>query len=268
MTSFSFDLIVDVIDILIVSLLLYRLFSLMRGTRAVHMFFGLIVLFILSVIAQWFNLIAINWLVSSLRTVWVIAFVIIFQPELRRALAMLGQNRILGRFVSDTGSGVIPEIVRSVSHLAEKQIGALIVLEKDMGLKNYIETGTPVDARVSSELLETIFTPPSPLHDGAVIIQNDRVVAAGCILPLTQDQRLAPALGTRHRAAMGLSEESDAITIVVSEETGTVAYAQDGKLHRKIDINTLRSDLLKNFGMVAEEKKEKDTAGATQAAAS
>jgi diadenylate cyclase len=268
MTNFSFDLIVDVLDILIVSFLLYRLFSLMRGTRAVSMFFGLIVLFILSVVAQWFNLIAINWLVSSLRTVWVIAFVIIFQPELRRALALLGQNRLIGRFVRQSSSGVIPEVVRGVGHLAEKQIGALIVFEKDMGLKNYIETGTPVDARVTSEMLETIFTPPSPLHDGAVIIQNDRIVAAGCILPLTQDQRLAPALGTRHRAAMGLSEESDAITVVVSEETGTVAYAQDGKLHRKIDLNTLRSDLLKNFGMVTEEKKDKESAGTAQAAAS
>jgi diadenylate cyclase len=256
MHNFSFDLIVDVIDVVIVSFLLYRLFSLMRGTRAVHMFFGLIALFILSVIAQWINLIAVNWIVSSLRTVWVIAFVIIFQPELRRALAMMGQNRYLSQFVRVSEAGMIPEIVRTVGHLAEKQIGALIVLERDMGLKNYIETGTPVDARVSSELLETIFTPPSPLHDGAVIIQNDRVVAAGCILPLTQDQRLAPALGTRHRAAMGLSEESDAITIVVSEETGTIAYAQNGKLHRKIDLNTLRSDLLKNFGMVSEEKKE------------
>jgi diadenylate cyclase len=267
MADFSYDLIVDAFDILIVSFLLYKLFSLMRGTRAVHMFFGLIVLFILSVIAQWFNLIAINWLVSSLRTVWVIAFVIIFQPELRRALAMAGQNRLIGRFVRETGSGVIPEVVRGVNHMSEKKIGALIVLEKDMGLKNYIETGTRVDARVTSEMLETIFTPPSPLHDGAVIIQNDRVVAAGCILPLTQDQRLAPALGTRHRAAMGLSEESDAITVVVSEETGTVAYAQDGKLHRKIDINTLRSDLLKNFGMVVDEKKDKESAAA-QAAAS
>lgn len=261
MNNFSFDLIVDVFDVAIVSFLLYRLFSLMRGTRAAHMFFGLLLLFVLSVIAQWINLIAVNWIVSSLRTVWVIAFVIIFQPELRRALAMVGQNRFLSRFVRVSEVGVIPEIVRTVSHLAEKQIGALIVLERDMGLKNYIETGTPVDARVSSELLETIFTPPSPLHDGAVIIQNDRIVAAGCILPLTQDQRLAPALGTRHRAAMGLSEESDAIIIVVSEETGTVGYAQNGKLHRKIDLNTLRGDLLQHFGLVSEDKKEVAAAG-------
>jgi len=255
MERFSTDLIVDILDILIVSYLLYRLFSLMRGTRAVHMFFGLIVLFILSVIAQWVNMIALDWIISSLRTVWVIAFVIIFQPELRRALAMMGQNPVLSRFVSvQESKGVVPEIIKAVASMSEKRIGALIVLEKDMGLRNYAETGTEVDATVSAELLGTIFTPPSPLHDGAVIIQNDRVVAAGCILPLTQDPRVASALGTRHRAALGLSEETDAIVIVVSEETGTIAYAEGGKLHRKIDINTLRGDLLKSYGMIVEEK--------------
>lgn len=254
MDSFSTEIVIDILDVLIVSYFLYRLFSLMRGTRAVHMFFGLIVLFILSVIAQWVNMIALNWLISSLRTVWVIAFVIIFQPELRRALAMMGQNPILSRFVSVRETGVVPEIIRAVGKMAEKKTGALIVLEKDMGLKNYVETGTKIDAKVTSELIGTVFTPPSPLHDGAVIIQNDRVVAAGCILPLTQDPRVASALGTRHRAALGLTEETDAIVIVVSEETGTVAYAEGGKLHRKIDLKTLRSDLLKSFGMVTEEK--------------
>ncbi len=255
MDTFSTELVIDILDILIVSYLLYRLFSLMHGTRAVHMFFGLILLFILSVIAQWVNMIALNWIIASLRTVWVIAFVIIFQPELRRALAMMGQNRFLSRFVSVSESkGVVPEIIKAVSSMAEKRIGALIVLEKDMGLKNYAETGTKVDAKVSSELLGTIFTPPSPLHDGAVIIQNDRVVAAGCILPLTRDPRVTSALGTRHRAALGLSEETDAIVVVVSEETGTIGYAEGGKLHRKIDLNTLRGGLLKAFGMVAEEK--------------
>jgi diadenylate cyclase len=260
MDTFSTELIVDVLDVLIVSYLLYRLFSLMRGTRAVHMFFGLIILFILSVIANFVNMIALNWIIASLRTVWVIAFVIIFQPELRRALAQMGQNRFLSRFVSVSESkGVIPEVIKAVSAMAEKKIGALIVLEKDMGLKNYVETGTKVDAKVTSELLGTIFTPPSPLHDGAVIIENDRVVAAGCILPLTQDPRVTSALGTRHRAALGLSEETDAIAVVVSEETGTIAYAEGGKLHRKIDLNTLRSDLLKSFGMVAEEKSPAPT---------
>ena len=248
------EFVIDAIDILIVTLLLYRLFSLMRGTRAVHMFFGLIVLFVLSVIAQWVHLIAVNWLISSLRTVWVIAFVIIFQPELRRALAMLGQNPLLSRFVHMRESGAIPEIVKSVQDLSEKRIGALIVLEKDQGLKNFEETGTPIDARVTAELIGTIFTPSSPLHDGAVFIQGDRVVAAGCTLPLSQDQRVAPALGMRHRAALGLSEESDALIIVVSEESGSIAYASDGKLHRGVDLSALRSELLHSFGMVRESR--------------
>jgi diadenylate cyclase len=260
MHGVSTEIIVDAIDVLIVTFLLYRVFSLMRGTRAVHMFFGLMVLFMLSVVAQWMNLLAVNWLISSLRTVWVIAFVIIFQPELRRALAMLGQNRLLSRFVRVRPGGVIPEIVKCVQELADKKIGALIVLEKDMGLKNYVETGTPVDARVTAELLGTIFTPPGPLHDGAVVIQNDRVVAAGCILPLSQDERLAKSLGTRHRAALGLSEETDALVIVVSEETGAIALADNAKLRRKIDLPTLRNQLFESFGMVRDARPVADSA--------
>lgn len=249
MQGVPLELIVDAIDILIVTFLLYRVFSLMRGTRAAHMFFGLMVLFLLSVIAQWMNLLAVNWIISSLRTVWVIAFVIIFQPELRRALSMLGQNRLLSRFVRMRESGAIPEVCKAVHEMAQKKVGALIVLEKDMGLKNYLETGTTVDARVTAELVETIFTRPGPLHDGAVIIQNDRLVAAGCILPLSQDERLAPALGTRHRAALGLSEETDAVVVVVSEETGGIAYAEGGKLYRKVDLSTLRNELYTSFGI-------------------
>jgi diadenylate cyclase len=147
-------------------------------------------------------------------------------------------------------SGVIPEVVKSVQELSEKKIGALIVLEKDQGLKNFEETGTPIDARVTAELIGTLFTPTSPLHDGAVIIQNDRVVAAGCTLPLSQDERVAPALGMRHRAALGLSEESDAMVIVVSESTGSIAYAQAGKLYRGVDLSALRAELLHSFGMI------------------
>jgi diadenylate cyclase len=257
MPQLTHEILIDALDILIVSFLLYKLFTLMRGTRAVHMFFGLVILFILSVIAQWANLMALNWIISSLKTVWVIAFVIIFQPELRRALASLGQHRFLSRFFTVEETGVLPEIIKSAARLVDKGIGAIIVLEKDMGLKNYIETGTKIDARVTAELLETIFSPTSPLHDGAVIIQNDRVAAAGCILPLTQDQRLSVSLGTRHRAAIGLTEETDAIVIVVSEETQAISYAQAGKLTRKLDINTLRAELLKNFGLVGEEKATK-----------
>lgn len=260
MSSISTDYIIDILDILIVSYLLYRLFILMKGTRAVHMFFGLVLLFILSVAAQWINLIALNWIISSLKTVWVIAFVIIFQPELRRALASMGQHRLLRRFFKVEETGVIPEIIKACSYLVEKGLGALIVMEKDMGLKNYVETGTKIDSKVAAELLETIFTPPSPLHDGAVIIQNNRIVAAGCILPLTQNQRLAVTLGTRHRAALGLSEETDAVVLVVSEETRTIALAQGGKLKRKIDTKTLRNDLIKNFGLTTEETVSEATA--------
>jgi diadenylate cyclase len=216
---------------------------------------------VLSVVAQWVHLIAVNWLISSLRTVWVIAFVIIFQPELRRALALLGQNPLLSRFVRMRQSGMIPEIVKSVQDLSEKRVGALIVLEKDQGLKNFVETGTPIDARVTAELVGTLFTPTSPLHDGAVIIQNDRVVAAGCTLPLSQDERVAPALGMRHRAALGLSEESDALVIVVSEESGSIAYAQDGKLYRGVDLSALRAELLHSFGLVRDERYAPIAAG-------
>ncbi len=262
MPNISHEILVDAVDILLVTFLLYKLFVLMRGTRAVHMFFGLVILFVLSVIAQWANLMALDWIISQLRTVWVIAFVIIFQPELRRALASLGQHRFLSRFFTVEETGVIPEIVRSASRLAEKGIGAIIVLEKDVGLKNYIETGTKIDAKVTSELIETIFSPASPLHDGAVIIQNDRVAAAACILPLTQDQRLSVSLGTRHRAAIGLTEETDAIVIVVSQETQSISYAQGGKLNRKTDVNALRAELLQNFGLSGEEKSAK-TATAT-----
>lgn len=264
MPAISTNLLLDILDVVIVTFLLYKLFTLMKGTRAVHMFFGLIVLFILSVAAQWMNLMALNWIISSLKTVWVIAFVIIFQPELRRALASLGHNRFLSRFVTVEESGVIPEITKAASRMADKGVGAIIVLEKDMGLKNYIETGTKIDARVTSELLETLFAPTSPLHDGAVIIQSDRIAAAGCILPLTQDQRLSAALGTRHRAAIGLTEESDAIVIVVSEESHAISYAQTGKLKRKIDTNTLRTDLLKNFGLVGEDKAGRAAPAASQ----
>jgi len=260
MNLLTTDLIIDTLDILIVTFLLYKLFALMKGTRAVHMFFGLVVLFVLSVAAKWLNFIALNWIISSLKTVWVIAFVIIFQPELRRALASLGQNRLVGRLFRVEETGVIPEVIKACTHLAERRLGALIVLEKDMGLRNYIETGTKVDARVTAELLETIFTPPSPLHDGAVIIQNDRVAAAGCILPLTQTPKLSKTLGTRHRAAIGLSEETDAVVLVVSEETGAISYAQGGKLERKVDTKTLRSHLIKNFGITTEEKEAEATA--------
>jgi diadenylate cyclase len=243
----------DVLDILIVAFLFYRLLLLIRGTRAAQMFFGLFFLIIVSFIARWLNLNALNWILSSLKTVWVIAFVILFQPELRRALSMLGQNRIIGYFIKVEESGTVSEIVKACHQLTQSGLGAIIAIEKDVGLRNYIETGTPIDAVVSSELLVTLFTPPGPLHDGAVIIEKNRIVAAGCILPLSQNPRLVKSLGTRHRAGLGLSEESDAVVIIASEETRTISLAVAGKLRRKLDINTLRNDLVGMIGIKTEE---------------
>ncbi len=253
MSSFHFNLTIDIFDVIIVTFLFYRLFLLVRGTRATQMFFGLFLLIILSFVVQWLNLNALNWILSSLKTVWVIAFVILFQPELRKALTQIGQNRILGFFIKVEASSTVSETVKSCHKLTQAGIGAIIVIEQDVGLRNYIETGTPLDAKVTSELLVSIFTPPGPLHDGAVIIEKNRVVAAGCILPLSQNPRLARSLGTRHRAGLGLSEETDSIVIIVSEETSAISLAVGGKLKRKLDINTLRNDLVGLIGIKSEE---------------
>lgn len=253
MSAFQFNLMIDILDILIVAFLFYRLFLLIRGTRAAQMFVGLFLLIILSFIARWLNMNALNWILSSLKTVWVIAFVILFQPELRRALSLLGENRILGYIIKVEETSTLSEIVKACHQLSQSGLGAIIAIEKDVGLRNYIETGTPIDARVTAELIVTIFTPPSPLHDGAIIIEKNRIVAAGCILPLSQNPRLAKSLGTRHRAGLGLSEETDAVAIIVSEETRTLSLASGGKLKRKLDLNTLRNDLAGMIGIKGEE---------------
>ncbi|MBN1884811.1 MAG: diadenylate cyclase CdaA [Candidatus Krumholzibacteriota bacterium] len=253
MNPYNYNLIIDIIDVVFVSLVFYRLLLLFKGTRATQMFVGLFLLILISFIAQWLNLNALNWILNSLKTVWVIGFVILFQPELRKALTQLGQNRILGLFLKVEESGTISEIVKACQQLAAKRIGAIVVIERDVGLKNYVETGTRLDARVSAEILGTIFTPPGPLHDGAVIIEKSRIVAAGCILPLSQNPRLVRSLGTRHRAGLGLSEESDAVVIIVSEETGLISLAHHGKLTRKLDINSLRNQLVGIIGIKAED---------------
>jgi diadenylate cyclase len=240
--------ILDVVDIAVVAYIFYRLFLLVSGTRAAQMFFGLAVLIVLSAAAQWLRLNGINWIISSLKTVWVIAFVILFQPELRQALVQIGHNRIFRRFVPTEEFSVLGEIVKAAEEMSQDKIGALIVLERSVGLKNYVETGTPLDAAVTAELLETIFTPPSPLHDGAVIILGSRIVAAGCILPLSQDTTLETTMGTRHRAALGLAEETDAVVVVVSEESRNISVARRGKLELQPNPGALRSELAKIFG--------------------
>ena len=250
-----FHILLDVLDVLIVSVLFYRVFLLARGTRAAQMFLGLALLMITSIAAAILGLDGLNWIVSNLKTVWVIAFVILFQPELRRALASLGQNRLFRSFIRTGAQEPIGEIVHATMRLAEQGLGALIVLEREAELRHYEETGTRIESRVTSELLETIFTPPTPLHDGAVLIRGNQLMAAGCILPLTSDPRLSATMGTRHRAALGLAEETDAVVIVVSEETRTISLAMDGRLRLRIDPLTLRSELASIFVLQPTKKK-------------
>jgi diadenylate cyclase len=235
------------LDIFIVAFIFYKLLILAKGTRGAQMFLGFLVIIVASIAAESLDLVELNWIISSLKTVWVVAFVILFQPELRRGLAQLGQNRIMRFFIRFTEPGAIGEVVKAATDMASSQVGALIVLARDASLRNYVETGTRIQGEVTAELLETIFTPRSPLHDGAVIIQGVQVVAAGCILPLSQNPHLAQTLGTRHRAALGLTEETDAVVVVVSEETGALSLAHRGRLRRNVDANTLRKELAQIF---------------------
>src|SRR5262245_3635924 len=254
----------DVVDILIVAALFYRLLSLVRGTRSAQMFVGLLLIALIGVVANYFDLLAVRWIVSSLKTVWLIVFVILFQPELRHALAQFGRTRYFRSFLRGENYGVLGEIVRAVETLAQQRRGALLVIERNVGLRNFVETGTRIDARVSAELLQALFSPDSPLHDGAAVIREDQVVAAGCILPLTQNPRVSAALGTRHRAAIGLSEECDAAIVVVSEQTSAISVAFRGHLRQRLSEGELRSEITRIFRIRPEE--EQSMAAASDAA--
>lgn len=258
----------DILDIAILSVLFYWLFRFIRGTRAAQMFVGLLLILFLSLLAGWLQLNALNWLISSLKTVWVLAFLILFQPELRKALTSLGGGRFFRSFTRTQESVALGALVRTAEALSSRGLGAIIVIERNVGLKNIVETGTPLDARLSAELLITIFTPPSPLHDGAVVVSGNQLVAAGCILPLSSNPRLAYALGTRHRAALGMTEESDAIVIVVSEETSAISIAEGGRLIPSLDPGTLRSTLATLFAQKPESAEEAKEEGAEARASS
>jgi diadenylate cyclase len=242
----------DILDVLIVAFVFYRLYLIIRGTRATEMFVGLAIMFAFSLVAQSLGLLLLNRIIVSLQTVWLIAFIIIFQPELRGALSYLGQSRYFRYFIKEHHPAAVEELVRSVNRLSRSGIGAIIVVQRSTGLKNYVETGTRIGAKVTAELLETIFTPPTPLHDGAVIVRGDEIVAAACILPLSRNEHLAYTLGTRHRAALGLSEESDAYVIVVSEESRQISVAEEGRLRRRITIEGLRTELIRVYGVSAD----------------
>ena len=244
----------DLFDIVLVAMLFYRLLILVKGTRSAQMYVGLLVIVLVGIAAREFDLIAVKWIVDSLKTVWLIAFVILFQPELRHALAQFGRTRYFRSFVRSDSFGVLGEIVRGAESLAERRQGALIVIERNVGLRNFIETGTRIDAKVSAELLVTLFSPGSPLHDGAIMLREDSIVAAGCILPLSSNPRISAALGTRHRAALGLSEETDAAVIVVSEQTGAISVCYRGAMKHRLNEGELRSELSRIFRIRPEDE--------------
>jgi diadenylate cyclase len=234
----------DVIDIGLVAYLLYRLYRLMRGTIAIQIALGLGALFLVQFLVQFADLTVLSAFFSNFNQVFVLAVIIIFQPEIRRLLLELGRNPLVRRFVSTTDeSAIVDETVTAIEHMAERNIGALIAFQRNTGLRSYIETGKQLQAEVSHDLLVTIFHGQNPLHDGAVIINDRRIEAARCILPVSTSMKLSPQLGLRHRAAVGLTEQTDAFVVVVSEETGNISVSRDGALISNITTNELRTYL-------------------------
>lgn len=252
----------DVMDILIVAFLIYRVLLLLRGTRAVRVALGLLLVFVVYSVARWMELRTLGWLLSNIFTYIVFAIIVLFQAELRRVLASLGQTPFFRGLAASGPKEPLDDIVAACTAMAAERRGALIVFERGVGLRNYSDQGIQLDAVVSYDLLFSIFHPETPLHDGAVIVRGGRLAAASCFLPLTTNPRLSRELGSRHRAALGISEETDAAALVVSEETGTISIALDGKITRRLDAATLRRRLQEL--LVAEERGADEPAKTTQ----
>ena len=234
----------DLADILVVSILIYELLKFIRGTRTVQMVVGGSFLVALFYGSRWGHLETVNWLIRNLLGYIVFAAIVLFQGDIRRALAHLGRAPFFRYFAKpESAEESIEEVVVAASMLSAQRIGAIIAIERQIGLRNYIEGGIPLDATLTYDLLLSIFQPTSPLHDGAVIVQDDRVAAAACFLPLTVNPKLGKELGSRHRAAIGLTEENDSVAIVVSEETGSISLIADGQIERGIDADQLRARL-------------------------
>ncbi len=236
------------LDILIVAVILYYLLKLLRGTRAMQMLVAIGLLMLFYRLARGFQLEMVEWLLTTMLPYFAIALIVLFQPEIRRALARVGRNlSSWGRFSSHNPIGVLDDLVLAVSHFAQNRIGSLVVLERGVGLRTYIESGIPLDAKLSYDLLVAIFRPESPLHDGAVIVQGDRVAAATCFLPLSLNPAISNQLGTRHRAAMGVTEESDAVVVLVSEQTAAIALAVGGAIELNLTPELLTERLATLF---------------------
>jgi diadenylate cyclase len=240
---------IAVIDILLVAIIIYELLALIKGTRAAYMLVGVAVLGLALYFSSVGELATLNWLLSALLPYTVFALIVIFSAEIRQALARLGRRLLLSRGPA-AEADVYDDIVLAANLFSQNQTGALMVIEREIGLRTYIESGVPLDARLSYDLLATIFRPSAPLHDGAVIIQKDRVAAAACFLPLSMNPVLSTQLGTRHRAGIGVTEETDAIAVIVSEETGAISLAVGGKIERDLSVEQLRErigELLRRY---------------------
>ena len=233
----------DTVDIALVYYIFYRLLLLIKGTRAFQMLIGLGLMVLVLIASQFLEFYTLDWLIHSFWSQIVLAVVILFQPEIRRTLARVGERHLFRTLSPVEGSKFIEETVKAAVSMANKRIGALIVLERDTDLTTIVEMGIELDAKVTKEILVSIFLPYSPIHDGAAIIRNGRIIAAGCFLPLTLSSNLSKALGTRHRAAAGLTEEADAVVVVVSEETGEISVVMNGVIENSADAPTLRKTL-------------------------
>lgn len=257
--NFNLFDVTSIIDIVIVAFVIYRLMMLIRGTRAVQLIKGLVILLVATALSSLLNLNTVHWLLKQTMTALVVALPIVFQPELRRTLEKLGGGNFFARPLTQMAEGdlsaLINEVLRAVQKMSAIRTGALILLERGTGLQEFIDTGIRIDGLVTAELLENIFIPKSPLHDGAAIIRGDRLQAAACVLPLSESRELSRELGTRHRAAVGLSEQSDALAVVVSEETGNVSMAVEGNLYRRLNEAGLR-ELLVEFLQPGQSRKK------------
>lgn len=239
-------MVLNVIDILLVWLVIYKILTLIRGTKAVQLLKGIFVIIIIRIITVYFGLTTLGWMTKQVINYGFLAIIIIFQPELRRALEQLGRGKLFARSnlqEEEEQARLVSAMSKSVSYMAKRRIGALISIERDTGLNDYIETGIPMYSEISSELIINIFIPNTPLHDGAVVIQKNKIAAAACYLPLSESPFISKELGTRHRAAIGISEVTDAVTVVVSEETGAISLTINGDLHRDLSIEEFESRL-------------------------
>ncbi len=244
----------NIIDVLIVSFVIYKVLILVKETRAEQLIKGIIILLVALKFSEWANLVVIHFLLKNTVTIGAVALIIVFQPELRKALEYLGRSKFIkqsfAEFMDENVEDHIHELIEAVSALSRTKTGALIVLEQEAPLLDIAATGTRLDSRISAELVQNVFFPNSPLHDGAMIIRKGRIEAAGCILPLSDNHFISKELGTRHRAALGLVETTDAFVLIVSEETGTISMARQGKLHRHLDgkilEKLLRTELIKD----------------------